>query len=76
MTTIHVHHTPLREHSRRDFGDRWCFQCRKRLPHELVVLVPTDPYSYYGPSRTIECSGCGEDHTAFPGTAWEWVEDE
>lgn len=58
---------PMREYSRTAWETRWCFQCRKRLPHEAIVMVPTEP-SYYGPHVEVECAGCGEDHVRFPGT--------
>lgn len=48
-------------------GERWCFRCRKRLPHDDVLMVCDDPYSYYEPHWRRECSRCKGDHTAFPG---------
>lgn len=66
--SLHICYTPMTEHSRKPEKERWCFQCRKRLMHDLVVTVPTDERSYYGPSVFIECHGCGEDNADFPGT--------
>jgi hypothetical protein len=46
-------------------GDRWCFSCRKRLPHTWEVLGYEEP-SYYDPIRVCKCSRCGKDRTDFP----------
>ena len=53
-----------------DAGERWCFRCRKRLPYADVLLddPPERQPSYYEPVWSRRCSGCGEDHTAFPGS--------
>lgn len=66
---IHVHRGPqMREHHREPNAEhRWCFKCRKKLPHEKILMVPVGP-GYHGPHWRVECSGCGEDHTRFPGT--------
>lgn len=56
----------MREVRRALWEIRWCFRCRKRLPHDYVVLAPVEP-SYYGPHIEVECHGCGEDHVHFPG---------
>ena len=63
-----------------DAGDRWCFGCRKRLPHVDRLLhdnphplppdFPPDELSYYDPWWSRECSGCGEDRTVFPQGGW------
>jgi hypothetical protein len=40
---MHILHTPMTEVSRdpyRDGEERWCFQCRKRRPFELVITEP------------------------------------
>jgi hypothetical protein len=55
-----------RETFREPWETRWCFKCRRLLPHDAVLLVPEQP-SYYGPSWRVECHGCGEDHVHFPG---------
>lgn len=47
-----------------DDGVRWCFGCRKRLPHKWVLFDYPEP-SYYEPIVVRECSGCGKDRTAF-----------
>ena len=65
--TIHVLYTPMHEHRREPDQERWCFQCRKRLMHEAVLMVCDDPFSYYGPQWRLECAGCGEDHSVFGG---------
>lgn len=66
--TLHILRVPMIETSRKSERVRWCFKCRKRLPHELVVKVPVDRESYYGPHATIECAGCHDDNADFPGT--------
>jgi hypothetical protein len=55
-----------------DAGERWCFKCRKRLPHTDVLLddPPERQPSYYEPVWSCRCSGCGEDHTLFPGMGY------
>ena len=53
-------------------GDRWCFHCRKRLAHTLVMLDYDEdsPHrGWYDPVVVRRCAGCGEDHTEFP-QAW------
>jgi hypothetical protein len=66
---IHVLIVPEHEVRREDAGVKFCFRCRKHLPHTDVLKAPDDPRSYYDPRWDYECSGCGEDHTAFPGCA-------
>lgn len=44
----------------------WCFGCRKRQLHTLMVFEP-GPESYYGPTFWHECPTCHADHTSFPG---------
>ncbi len=59
---------------RPDGEERYCFQCRTRRPFELVVMAPVDRMSYYGPTPSIRCAGCGlVDGDLFPGRerAWE-----
>jgi hypothetical protein len=41
---------------------RWCFGCRKRLPHRLKVITG----KYYDPEFFWYCDGCGESRTEFP----------
>lgn len=60
---------PTKELARESAGDLWCFRCRRRLPHDHVLMGDEGP-SYYDPVWIRKCSGCGEDHTAFPGTVW------
>lgn len=52
--------------SRESTGDRWCFGCRTRLPHDWIV-EGEDGLSYYDPTARYDCSGCHRDRTAFPG---------
>ncbi len=62
----------MREHSRKDAGEMWCFGCRARHPHELVTHVATDPLSYFGPTFRYDCARCHRDRTCFPGTCRVW----
>ena len=66
----HVLRVPTHEIRREPAGEKWCFHCRERLPHEIVVHAPENP-SYYGPHWTYACSGCDLDRVDFPGT---WTE--
>lgn len=47
MSTLHICWTdPMIELARRDAGIRWCYGCRKRLPHTDVLMgypPPPDP---------------------------------
>jgi hypothetical protein len=63
------HGPEMREVRREPWETRWCFKCRKRLPHDSVVMAPVE-LSYYGPRVKVECHGCGGDHVHFPGT-WD-----
>jgi hypothetical protein len=49
----------------RPVGDKWCFGCRKRLPHTWQLLDYEEP-SYYEPVAVLRCLGCGQDRTRFP----------
>ena len=51
----------------------WCFTCRKRLLHTLMVFIPTPP-SWYAPHSWWECPRCHKEDVLFPGH--EWVFDE
>jgi hypothetical protein len=62
---------PTEELARQDAGVRWCFGCRKHLPHVDILRGDAEP-SYYEPVWTRKCSRCGQDRTAFPGREWEW----
>lgn len=60
---------PTHEYDREAGFTRWCFKCRKRLPHDYVLIGdPPDIQSHYDPQWVNECSGCGGDHVHFPGT--------
>lgn len=73
MTLVHIHHTPMKEHSRKPDGTRWCFHCRKRREFLFIVKAPTDPYSYYGASPSVRCSACNTmDGDLFPGNYRQW----
>jgi hypothetical protein len=44
--------------------EKWCFGCKRRGLHRLVVL--SDPFpSYYEPVAVWECPTCGRDRTDF-----------
>jgi len=43
-------------------GDKWCFGCRKRLPHTWQMWGSREP-SYYEPTWTCICSRCHRDRT-------------
>ena len=62
---------PSHEYRRESDGVRWCFGCRKHLPHDLVVLGdPPGELSYYDPIVVRKCSRCGKDRTQFPRGVW------
>lgn len=51
-----------------DAGDKWCFGCRKRLPHTWFLIGdPPEEMSYYEPNWTCKCSRCNKPLTRFPG---------
>lgn len=56
----------LREVRRVPDEVRWCFNCRKHLPHDWVVLDSDEP-SYYEPIGRRDCPSCHGDFTSFPG---------
>jgi hypothetical protein len=58
---------PDTELARQEAGVRWCFGCRKHLPHVDILMGDSEP-SYYEPVWTRRCSRCGNDRTHFPGT--------
>ncbi len=75
-TTVHLCYTPMREYRRIPLGERYCFHCRKRRTFTDVIMVPTDPMSYYGPTSKIVCDVCGQqDADVFPGWSRSY-EDE
>ena len=46
-------------------AEKWCFHCRKRGLHTVVVL--SDPFpSHYEPVAIWECPTCHRDYTDFP----------
>jgi hypothetical protein len=69
MNIVCITPGPSHEYARLSVGDKWCFKCRKKLPHDLVRLGdPPDMESYYEPINVLWCSGCCGDYTRFPGT--------
>jgi len=72
LVSLHVLRVPTHVHSRREYGERWCFYCRKRVMFTLTVHVPDDPMSYYGPHATVSCPAGHTDGDCFPGTYREW----
>jgi len=49
---------------------KWCFNCRKRLPHMLTMTYEVEP-SYYEPWVWWKCGGCGKDFTLFWGLSYD-----
>ena len=57
---------------REALSERWCFQCRKRVPFELIVTADTKP-SYYAPNLSVQCSPRGHrDGDCGFGSSREW----
>lgn len=57
---------------RRDDGERWCFQCRARVPFQFVVTRDVEP-SYYEPNPSIRCAPKGHyDGDVGFGAVREW----
>lgn len=52
---------------------RWCFACRKHLPHTWSMLWdgPERQPSYYDPTPVLRCSGCGDDQTVGFGADYD-----
>lgn len=75
--SVHILWTEPQEEIRlNQLGERWCFGCRKRRQFEHVVTAPVEP-SYYGPTHSVKCSGCGlVDGDLFPGREREWSEED
>jgi hypothetical protein len=70
--TFSICGTRMKEHSRTDWGVKWCFQCRKRHQFWKVVLVP-DGLSYYDPEVAVRCEVCKVyDTDLFPGWTRTW----
>jgi hypothetical protein len=79
VTVLCILPGPRHEYSRTPDSrpTRWCFKCRKRLAHEVVVLGdPPEVMSYYEPIAMIECPQCHEEHVLFPGREWVYPEGE
>ena len=63
---------PMVERRREPQGERWCFQCRRRVDFDFVVRVEVEP-SYWGPDASVECRPAGHiDGDLFPGRSREW----
>jgi hypothetical protein len=66
------------EAKREALGDRWCFQCRKRVPFVLVVKrYDCEPHEDpYGPWGSIQCEQRGhDDGDMFPGRYRVWGDE-
>ena len=75
MELVHINYTPMKEYGRVDYGERYCFHCRKKRNFTRIVSVPTDPMSYYGASSAVKCDVCGQtDADLFPGHYREDIE--
>lgn len=62
---VNITRGPDTELRRESAGERWCFGCRARLPHDDVLMGDSEP-SYYEPVWIRKCSRCGKDRTSFP----------
>jgi len=51
---------PIRKRNR----IKWCFRCRKHLPHMLTMTYEIER-SYYDPIIWWKCAGCSKDCTTF-----------
>lgn len=60
-----------REVSRKPAGVKWCFACRKHLPHDFIVIDEIEP-SYYDPWCRYDCPKCHQDNTLGFGMVREW----
>lgn len=49
---------------------RWCFGCRKHLPHVWEFGFYDEP-SYWEPPHYLRCSRCHEDRALFPGLEFD-----
>lgn len=56
---------------RKSAGVKWCFKCRRHLPHDWII-EGEGGYSYYEPTGRYDCSGCHQEHVLFPGRVWDW----
>jgi len=67
MSAVHVTWGPMREiaNARDDRPTRWCFGCRRHLPHTWVMHDYDEP-SYYEATVDIRCSACGKNRIHFP----------
>lgn len=51
-----------------DQETRWCFGCRKHLPHTWQLIGdPPGVLTYYENIWQCACSGCGREDIWFPG---------
>src|SRR4051812_5024215 len=71
MSVLHICEGPTWERSTApdDRPTRWCFNCRKHLPHTWSLMdypLERQP-SYYDPVPVCCCSRCKRDCTTFPG---------
>lgn len=63
--------TPMKELRREPDRIRWCFNCRKHLMHDFVIIATVEP-SYYDPIARYDCPQCHQDRTCFPGYERVW----
>lgn len=72
MTLIHISpgHSCCVASAPDDRETRWCFKCRKHLPHAWALMddPPERQPSYYDAVPLLRCFQCRGDHTAFPGS--------
>jgi len=69
MNELHICYSgpTYEEKLRKRKHKKWCFRCRKKLPHMLTALIEKKP-SYYDPTIFWKCDGCLKDFTRFWGT--------
>ena len=63
--TLHIAWGPNKLIKTKPAGVKWCFGCRKRLPHTWEMWDYEQP-SYYDPAVVLRCSRCNQDRTEFP----------
>jgi hypothetical protein len=72
VTILHIKYGPsfVLGLSDDDRPTRWCFQCRKHLPHTWALMTdaPELHPTYYDSIAVLRCSRCHGDHTVHPGS--------
>lgn len=71
--SLHVCRAPALDRTLKvpdDRPTRYCFGCRKRLPHSWEFGFYDEP-TYWEPPHYLRCSGCGQDRALFPGLEFD-----